>query len=547
MNSKELAIRAIEKEIDNHYRSHDFLKLPASIAIQYLLMAFEYAISPSIYKKNDIPRLYVSENALLQVNKQALMESMNQICEINEREKHKIVNDLDSSIYNIAKEFLDLGDAYHAAVSGYIMWGRKLATAQLIDDMTVRFEYNPEQIRYDMLDMKVSDENRDKVLEKLDEQDSLVIQRAKAIVEKAIKQIDGNNIAYSIQEIDASQMMRVALKLNKGFMSIPCNWKIYEFNIYELQIFWASLVSIGMLHIFAINHAFEKFTFKDDLLSNVIVIHTFKEWCRQISRWTKLSREKVGRILSLHIYSSQHNKRDIILTPFIKVSDKHIAVSPNLLITNNLSRNFVKHLAKNYREEFDGNSGAFAEDMLNKIKNSIENDNILIKINLALPEKELPDIDLCLVDEERREVMLCECRWTIPASDPYEVAEKIDIEREKLSQMARLKKFISKNPENLSDFIKLARKITFKEIFYVIVFENHVGSAPTFNLDIPIIYISIFIDLINAYHSLSESHSAIKGREYLPKQDKDFKIKEEIHEIGKYKILWTGFYPYKDR
>jgi hypothetical protein len=542
MNSKTSEIRAIERRIDEHYKEHNFLKLPTSIAIQYLLIAFEYAINPQIIRKDNNAPLYSSTHALLQVNKEALMESMNWIGEIKEKEEHKIVKNLELSIYENAKEFFELGDAFHGAVSAYTMWSRGLATAQLIDDVTVRFEYNPEQTSYDMLDLRLDEKKVYTVFNEMNKNDPLIIRRANAIIEKSVKQVDGNNITYSIREIDASQMMRVVLKLITGFMSIPNDWKIFDIKIDELQRFWASLVSIGLLHLMAINYAFDNFTFKDDLLASMIIMHPFKDWCRQLSRWTKLSRDKVGEMLNCHIYSFQHKKPDIILTPFIKVSEKHIAVSPNLLITNNLSRNFIKHLAKNYKGEFDSNSAAFADDMLNKIKTSIKKGNILIKTNINLPDKKLPDIDLCLVDEQRQEIMLCECRWTIPAADPNEVAEKMDIEKEKLSQMARLKEFITTNSDNLSYFINLHNKITFKEICYVIVFENHVGSPLNLTSDIPIIDMRIFIDLINTNNSLSESHHAIKKCEYLPKKDIDFKIQEETHKIGKYKILWSSYY-----
>ena len=542
MNSEALEIRSVERRIDEHYKGHNFLKLPTSIAIQYLLIAFEYAIFPYILKQDNPARLYASSHALFQINKNALMESMNWIGEIKEEEEHEIVTNLELSMYENAKEFLELGDAYHAAVSGYTMWSRKLAIAQLIDHATVRFEYKPEQVSYDMLDMKLSDKRSHEVLEELNENDSLIMRQVKIMIERSVKQVDGNNITYSMREIDASQMMRVVVKLIKGFMSIPRSWKAFDVRIDELQKFWVSLVCIGLLHFIAIRYAIDNFKFKDDLLASMIIIHPFDDWCRRLSRWTKLSRDRVGEILNFHIYSFQHKKRDIILTPFIRVSQEDIAVSPNLMITNNLSRNFIKHFAKNYSEEFDSNSGVFAKDMIDKIKTSIKKSNIHIKTNINLPDKSLPDIDLCLVDEPRQEVMLCECRWTIPAADPSEVADKIDIEKEKLSQMGRLKEFITTNTEDLSSFIKLHNKITFKEIFYVIVFENHVGSALTFTSDIPIIDMRIFVDLINASNSLSESHHAIRTREYLPKKDRDFKIREETHKIGEYKISWTGFY-----
>lgn len=542
MTSEESKIRSIERKIDEYYREHKFQKLPASIAIQYILIAFEYAVSPLKLREDRFSCLYASTHALLQVNKQALMESLNWIGDIKENEKSELITIIDSNIYQMAQEFLALGDAYHAAVSAYTMWGRGLATARLIDDRTVSFQYNPEQVRYDMLDLKLDDRKTDDILHEFNEKDEAIFKIAMSTVKKFVKQVNENNVVYSIREIDVPQMMRLALKINAGFTRIPDGWEIFGLTTSELKRFWASLVSIGMLHNMAVYHAFNKFTFKDDLLASMIIIHPVKDWCRQLSRWSGLSHDRINSILNYHTYSSRHIKRDIILTPFIKVSEKHVAISPGLIITNNLSRNFLKHLAKNFREKFDGHSNVFASDMISKIRDSIRKPNLLIKTNIVLPERGLPDIDLCLVNEQEQAAMLAECRWTISAADPYEVADKVEIEREKLLQMARLKEFITKHSENLFDYIKLGKKIIFKQIYYVIIFENHAGSALTFTEDIPIINVRIFTDLINANDTLGDCHLAIIERRYLPMKNQDFKIKEETHEIGGYRILWTGFY-----
>ena len=101
-------------------------------------------------------------------------------------------------------------------------------------------------------------------------------------------------------------------------------------------------------------------------------------------------------------------------------------------MTNNLSRNLLKHLARNYRDEFDIHSYVFEENMLEKIKEKITRYDVKTKIKIP-SEKRIADIDACLIDKSRQEIMFCECRWTIPAADPSEVAEKINIEKEKMN------------------------------------------------------------------------------------------------------------------
>lgn len=542
MEINEIKIRTIEKEIDNYFRKHDFVKLPGSIAIQYLLLVFEYAIRPIIPKNLEevFPEIYLSRQALLQRNKNSLMESINWIREITVEENNCLLQEVDLNLFRLAKDFFDLGDAYHGAVSAYTMWNRGLAKARVKDDYTLHFEYRSEERMFDVLDAILADKIDEEQIDKLSGRDNSIIIEAKNIVENSVKQINDYSISYSIRDVNTEEMKRVVLKTIKGFTFIPRNWKFYSIHPEDLEKFWCALISVCILHQFAIYFAFSKFSFKHEMLLNSIIARPLSDWIRQLSRWTKLPRQLIGEILNYHIYSSSHQKPDIVLTPFIYVTDKHLALSPSLIITNNLSRNLLKHIAKNYRDEFDKYSYVFEENMLERLKEKNGRFDIKTKINIS-SDKRLPDIDACIIDKSRKEIMFCECRWTIPAADPAEVADKVAIEREKYEQSQKLRDFILKNSEKIHDIIKLGEEMSFKGIFFIIIFENHVGSAFTLMKDIPIIDLRIFIKLFRENNSLQEMFETIKAQKYLPREDIDFKVVEELNKIGNYKLGWTSY------
>lgn len=68
-------IRKIENEIDNYFRSHSFMQLPCSIAIQYLLIAYEEANRLPFLFGTNIPTNETELLALTQNNKCSLTHS----------------------------------------------------------------------------------------------------------------------------------------------------------------------------------------------------------------------------------------------------------------------------------------------------------------------------------------------------------------------------------------------------------------------------------------------------------------------------------------
>lgn len=534
-------IKQIEKKLDNYFSKHEFMKLSSSAAIQYLLLTFEYAMH-NIPFKNSPVRLFSSRDALFQRNKNSLMESIKWAGKMKEEENHKTIQKIEVDVFRLANDFFELADKYHAVVSAYTMWYRGIANAKLLNETTIHFEYSSDEIRYDELDRRLADEIVKENFNGLKDEHFIQLTNAKKIVEGTVKQIDDFSIAYSLRDIEIKELMQTAFHVISGFTFIPKAWRFYNIGPEVFRKFWAALISICMLNLVATQHAFKTFHFKDNLVRNAVIIRHINDWIRQLYRWTKLPKQLLKQLIEYHTYFPEHKNADIVLTPFIYVTDKYLALAPTLIATNNLSRNLLKHAANNYKDEYDCHSYVFAQHMLEMFKEKMSSNYFDIKTNINIPaRKDLPDIDLCLIDAGRQEIMFCECRWTIPAADPKEVADKIDLAKEKLKQAGRLREFIFANRDKICDIVKTDGKIIFKNIYFTVIFQNHVGSASTFIEEIPTVDMRIFMKLLGDNNSLSDVFNELKIRQYLPKEDIDFTIVEDDYKIGDYKIIWTGF------
>jgi hypothetical protein len=535
-------IRKIEDEIDKYYLSHGFVQLPRHIAIQYLLIAYEEANRLPFLFRTNIPANEFEHLALIQNNKYSLTHSINWASKTTRTVPEEIIEDIDGDIYTIAGNFFNLAKPYHGAVTAYTMWSRGVAEATLVNENTVHFNNSEEETRYDMLDMKLGVENEKIHSEEENITDDEHMVNAKITIEKSVKQICKDSITYSTEGIDFGEIIKIAHKKIKGQTIPPANWHFYNLTTEYFEKFWSALISICWLHTFALSYATLNMGIKGGAAASTIIVYTKGNWVRQLSRWTGLSNQIILRILEYHTYSIEHKKPDIIVTPFIFITEKHLALSPTLITTSNLGRNLLKHLASNYSDEYDRNSGVFADNMISEFCKSIKRKYFQIYPNLIIPDKEeLPDIDICLLDEKNQQVMLCEFKWTIPAAEPYEILEKREREKRALDQLGLLKEYFRDNLTTISKILKYDERIAYDNMFFVGVLKNCVGTAFMFNKDIPIVEYSIFCKLLNENESLEEVFKCIRERKFLPKKDVDFKTKDIECEIGKFKIIWGGY------
>ncbi len=215
-------------------------------------------------------------------------------------------------------------------------------------------------------------------------------------------------------------------------------------------------------------------------------------------------------------------------------------MSPTLIMTSNLPLNLMKHLSKNYKDEFDNNSNVFSQEMISAFERSMENIGyeIISNIPLLSLSSDLPDIDICLIDRERHQVMLCEFKWTIPPADPSEVRDKASLEKHALSQLERLKSFFNEYPNELADILKIEK---INDIYFIGIFENHVGTDLMFNEELPIADYRVFCRMLNEKENLGGVFQALSRRDYLPRENIDFQSTNEENIIGSYKIIWTGY------
>jgi hypothetical protein len=129
----------------------------------------------------------------------------------------------------------------------------------------------------------------------------------------------------------------------------------------------------------------------------------------------------------------------------------------------------------------------------------------------------------------------------IPPADPSEIVDKTEIEEKALKQIKLLQGFFRDNLSEVARIFDLRSPIPIDRVYFVVVFENFVGTAQMFNVNIPTIHNTIFSQLLKSKGSLSDVFRSIQERAFLPKKGGGYKAVDETIQIGEYKIIWTGW------
>lgn len=179
--------------------------------------------------------------------------------------------------------------------------------------------------------------------------------------------------------------------------------------------------------------------------------------------------------------------------------------------------------------------------MIHEFEDKVKLTNFRIRTKLRVPSRQdLPDIDVCLIDEARREIMICEFKWTIGAAEPAEIIEKREKEVHAIEQLQKLKQCFTMEPTKLSEVVGMDIS-SLQSQYYVGVFSNYVGSGIRNDDGVPVVDFRIFCKYLIEQTTLASVYREISNRNYLPQVGTDLHLMEHEIRFGRFGIVWTHF------
>lgn len=230
---------------------------------------------------------------------------------------------------------------------------------------------------------------------------------------------------------------------------------------------------------------------------------------------------------------------DPALQPLIKLNSNSYALPPFLILSSSMERNLT--ILLNRIPEERSLYTKLVEEKENYMRENLKrsfNFSGIRFYNGNLSDKSLPDVDLAVVSDIEKIVMIFELKWFIEPSDQREVIEKSKEIDKGISQLIRLSIVKNTKPEILYKILEVDD--TYKFIFTV-VSENMIGLSSVQKAEIPVINMNHLMRKFKLVQNLAELSKWLTKREYLPIENKHFKSVETVSKIGEWEVKWQGF------
>jgi hypothetical protein len=272
------------------------------------------------------------------------------------------------------------------------------------------------------------------------------------------------------------------------------------------------------------------------------------DWSRFIAKCSGVSLGRVRSLIDMLTYDRTIKKRDISLQPFLNLSDDFLTICPFLVYNSNLERNFLALISKKFKSDYDEKSYIFEKKMIERCSQIAKAADWKFASNRPIiGKKSMPDIDAAFYDLTSKCLLLCQLKAVIPPSEPAEVIERSEREREGIEQSILIKKLAEQSPELIWQSCFSNMKYQSPKIFHAVILQGSFGSINSLDAEIPSLELDHFDEIAKNCDSLVGLCEYIYTFSYLPKIDLDYMLTDSVIDFGKYRIIWDGFTPKKLR
>jgi hypothetical protein len=263
-------------------------------------------------------------------------------------------------------------------------------------------------------------------------------------------------------------------------------------------------------------------------------------------KYTGVDFSKVTQFIENLTYGARGIKSpDPLTQPFIKINSTQYAISPCLITGNSIERNYtilinkIPEERKNYLNLVSLKEGILRR----KIIEGMNSPNFRY-FNGDVPAlQKCPDIDLAIIFDQKKTVLFLELKWFIAPAETREVLEKGQEIQKGISQLLNIKDAFQKDP------IPFFRSLNIDENYhpsFVLVSANFIGEGWDQNKDIPVIQVDHFLRKYKETLDLISLINWLNNRQYLPIENKDYRLERVISTIGEWNVAWNGIIPIRE-
>jgi hypothetical protein len=523
-------IRKIERQFDTAYRANPLLNVSRPTATWMLLSVFEDAVAKPVLRGDppDLQKSSLRENLLINALKHPLLW-------LRECPVGRLQARYTDQMYKDAYDLLMLGGRYDAIETVFVfasrgqsnltLEGRKVLPVPLVEADDARYyAYN----RF----IAAGDDIPPPSIEFLN--------TFARIAERVTVTSEGFSLKLDPKFVDQA-MSSYGPTLDQRF-HLPEDWRTTRYSFRDLKRIYLVLSALASIQfqgrLVAVGQGASRFGF-----NNSVLRFGCDELQSRVRRYSGLDGATIAAVLGDLSYGSRGVTRpDPALQPLIPVGSDAILISPSLILCSSPERNHCMLLNSipEEREVYSGLVDRKEALMREEILRVSDSKRYRPFFGGVAGRKELPNIDLALIDDDRRLVLMLELKWFIGPDEVREVLNRSDDLKKGVSQAKLLKAAFSDGTDVVQKTLKVASDFKCK---CALVSHNWIGGHSVQDDEVPIITLRHLQAALKKAESLADVTAWLAERRYLPIEGVHFRVVSNEVSIGENSTVWWDIEP----
>lgn len=323
---------------------------------------------------------------------------------------------------------------------------------------------------------------------------------------------------------------------------IPATWKFSWGSRRESTLLINALSIRCIYHLVAVHFGAQFRSQKGGGESNIVLVISLTQLIVDLELMTSLGRDQIQLFVRHLTWGVCTKTPDPALQPLLPLGSGMVALPCIHWLSSSHERNLMSLMARTQQREFDGQSKLFEIDMVEALLSSRAPPHVAARANILLRHEGIEEeIDLLLIDEQNKRLLVCELRWMLGPSDPREVQNRKKVCIEKVAQVRRKAKWVSLRA-GAHAAAALSRRVVSEEcssgwvtngIVVIAGFGGTRSSDPCY----PIIPVEIFTRAMAKAPTLEALALWCRGLTWLPQEGKHFTTETMDIEIDHAKSL----------
>ncbi|MDG2841169.1 hypothetical protein [Vibrio parahaemolyticus] len=315
---------------------------------------------------------------------------------------------------------------------------------------------------------------------------------------------------------------------------------------FETQSLVNSLLIRCFYHILTVHKVAEQKKIKGGADSSLLLSMSKDELCNDLEYLADIGRKNVMKFIDFLTYGHNTEAPDPALQPLYRTKTDLLLIPCLHILTSNVQRNILSLSARIMKSDFDRQSQVFEDKMVENLSKEI-NKWKYVALNKEIKiKKQKEEIDVLIIDERTKTILLLELRWILQPGDAREVYNKIKVVQQKVQQLSRKIQFVDKNRKEVinrlfADYDNESDYSSWNIEGFVVV--QGFGGAVSEDDDIPVITLDVLREGFQNFEHLKELVYWVKSLEWLPRENVHFSKTIHTEHVNTIPLSRLAFVP----